>query len=209
MEPAALVRAGYDAIGDRYHAWSHADPSRIEYVERLRDRLPAGSRVLELGCGPGDPATRLLAERHRVVGVELSRGQLDLARAHAPGAALVQADMTRLSVREGSVDAIASFYAMGHLPSAAHAPLLTAFGRWLRPGGVLVTNIPLTPGDDTDEFLGVEMFFGGIGLEPSLAALAAGGLDVESVERLGDVGNGVFDWVVASSRLAEAARDAL
>lgn len=204
MDYADVVRRGYDAIGERYHAWSHADRSRIDYVTRLRDRLSAGSLVLELGCGPGDPATRLLAERHRVVGVELSRGQLGLARRNAPRAALVQADMARLSVRPGSVDAIAAFYSIGHLPSAAHAPLLTAFGSWLRPGGLLVANIPLTPGDDTSEFLGVEMRFGGIGPEESLAALAAGGLDVESVERLGDADNGVFDWIVAT-RAARAA----
>lgn len=198
-DPAAVVRAGYDAIGAAYHAWSHDDPTRIAYASALRDRLPAGSTVLELGCGPGDPATRMLAERHRVIGVDLSAGQLALARRHAPTAALVQADMTRLAVRPGSVDAVASFYAFGHLPGAAHAPLLTAIGSWLRSRGVLVTSVPLTPGDGTeDEWLGVPMFFGGIGRDATLAALAAGGLTVESVERHGPEGES-FDWVVASA----------
>lgn len=202
-----MVREGYDAIGARYHAWSHADPVRIAYVERLRDRLPAGSRVLELGCGPGDPATRMLAERHHVVAVDLSRGQLDLARQHAPTAALAQADLARLSVREESVDAVASFFVFGHLPSEAHAPVLTAIGGWLKPGGVLVANVPLSPGDDlADDWLGVPMAFGGIGRDASLAALEAGGLTVESVERLGDAGSGVFDWVVATAGAGAAAR---
>ena len=199
MDPARVVREGYDAIGAAYHAWSHTDETRLAYVRLLLDRLVPGSRVLELGCGPGDPATRLLAARHRVVGVDLSAGQLALARRHAPGATLVQADMTRLSVRPRSVDAVASFYALGHLPGAAHAPLLTAIGGWLRPGGLLVTSVPLTPGDGVEEgWLGVPMFFGGIGREATLAAVEAGGLTVEDVSRHGPEGE-TFDWVVAGA----------
>lgn len=198
-DPVETVRRAYDAIGEEYHRWSHADPTRIAYVTRLAARLPAGSTVIELGCGPGDPATRLLSERHRVVGVELSWGQLAIARVKAPRAALVQADMTRLSVRPGSVDAIASFFALGHLPSAAHAPLLTSFGTWLRPGGVLVTTAPLTPGDGyVEEWLGEPAFFGGIGHDATIAALEAGGLTVESVESIGNDDDGVFDWIVAT-----------
>jgi cyclopropane fatty-acyl-phospholipid synthase-like methyltransferase len=199
MDPAEVVRSGYDAIGDRYHAWSHADPTRLHYVAVLDERLPAGSTVLDLGCGPGDPATRLLSERHRVIGVELSRGQLDLARVNAPRAALVQADMTRLAVRPGSVDGIASFYATGHLPVAAHAPFFTALGSWLRPGGMLVTSVPITPEEGIEEgWLGVPMFFGGIGREGTLAALATGGLTVEAVERVVKDEGGTFDWIVAT-----------
>ena len=198
MDRAGIVRAGYDAIGARYHEVSHDNPTRIAYVTALRDRLPAGSRVLDLGCGPGDPATRLLAERHRVIGVDLSSGQLALARAHAPGAALVQADMSRLPVRPGTLDAVASFFAFGHLPAAEHAPLLARVGTWLKPGGVLVANFPLTPDEGaTDEWLGVPMFFGGIGRDATLAAIEAAGLTVESVERIGPEGDR-FDWVVAS-----------
>jgi cyclopropane fatty-acyl-phospholipid synthase-like methyltransferase len=198
MDPYDVVRRGYDAIGPRYHEWSHRDPDRLAYVDRLLARLAPGSLVLELGCGPGDPATRLLSERHRVVGVELSRGQLDLARVNAPHASLVQADMTRLAVRPSSVDAVVSFFVLGHLPMAAHAPLLTAIGSWLRPGGVLVTTAPLSAEEGIEEgWLGVPMFFGGIGRDATLAAVEAGGLVVETVERLGDEGE-AFDWVTAS-----------
>jgi ubiquinone/menaquinone biosynthesis C-methylase UbiE len=202
MDPAAVVRAGYDAIGPRYHAWSSAGPVRIAYVARLLAMLAPGSTVLELGCGPGDPATRLLSAAHRVVGVDLSSGQLALARGHAPDALLVQADMTRLSVRPASVDAIASFFALGHLPAAAHAPLLASFGGWLRPGGVLMTTVPVTPEDGMVEqvWLGVPMFFGGIGRAATVAAVESGGLVVESVDHVAEEENGRlvgFDWLVA------------
>jgi SAM-dependent methyltransferase len=199
MDPVRIVRDGYDAIGERYHEWSHASPTRIRYVEGLRDRLAPGSLVLELGSGPGDPATRLLAERHRVVAVDLSWRQIEIARTKAPGAAFVQADMTRLAVRPGSVDAVASFFATGHVPEADQAPFYERIGGWLRPGGVLLTTAPRTPGDGVEEgWLGSEaMFFGGIGREATVAAIEAGGLAVESVDEVDGGEDELFLWITA------------
>lgn len=195
MDPARIVRDGYDAIGEDYHRWSHGSPVRIAYVERLLSLLAPGSVVLELGSGPGDPATRMLSSRHRVVGVELSAAQIAIARTHAPRASFVQADMTRLSVRPGSVDAIASFYALGHVPTAAQEAFLTRLGSWLRPGGVLLANAPRTPGDGTEHWLGTPMFFGGIGRDATVAALESGGVRVTSVDDVDEGGGERFLWL--------------
>jgi SAM-dependent methyltransferase len=199
MDPVRIVRDGYDAIGERYHEWSHESPTRIAYVQRLLDRLAPGSLVLELGSGPGDPATRMLSEHHRVVGVELSWEQIRIARRHAPSASFVQADMTRLSVRPGGVDAIASFFATGHVPSGEQAAFYRGLGAWLRPGGVLLTTAPRTPGDGTEPgWLGSEeMFFGGIGQEATLAAIEAGGLTVESADVVDGGEDELFLWITA------------
>ena len=95
-----MVRAGYDAIGLGYHEWSHRSPVRLGFVDQVLQRLAPGSTVVDLGCGPGDPATRLLAEHHTVLGVDVSMEQLRIARRLAPGALLAQADLVDLSLRE-------------------------------------------------------------------------------------------------------------
>jgi cyclopropane fatty-acyl-phospholipid synthase-like methyltransferase len=161
-----------------------------------------------LGCGSGEPATRRIAECHRVIGVDASAVQLGLARQAAPSALLVQADMTRLAVKPGSVDAVASFYALGHVPSEGHAPLFAAIAGWLRPGGVLVTSAPVGAGDDVDpSWLGTAMFFGGIGVEATRQAVAAAGLRLEMLEALDeDEGDGNivrFNWLIASKPSAQ------
>jgi cyclopropane fatty-acyl-phospholipid synthase-like methyltransferase len=198
-----VVRAGYDEIGERYHAWSHASEVRLGFVHEVLDRLAPESTVVDLGCGPGDPATRLFSEAHHVLGVDVSEGQLRIAQRLAPRAVLVQADVTELALRPGSVDAVVSFFALGHLPGEAHAPLLARIGEWLRPGGLLLTSAPLQPGDDPDsDWLGVPMFFGGIGVDATLEAVAAAGLDVEQARVVGeDEGEGrvvEFLWVTAT-----------
>ncbi|MDQ1643243.1 MAG: hypothetical protein QOJ90_2594 [Actinomycetota bacterium] len=203
-----IVSSGYDAIGTRYRDWSATSPVRLDVVRRVLARLPAGSRVVDLGCGPGEPATRMLAEQHTVLGVDLSRAQLSLARQAAPTAMLVQADLGELGLRPASVDAVVSFYALGHLPAAVHAPLFAAVAGWLRPGGLFVTSAPLIPGDCTEpDWLGVPMFFGGIGEAATLAAAQAASLDVETAERVTEVeGEGTlveFLWVTATRPLAQ------
>lgn len=198
-----IVRAGYDRIGEGYHAWSHESPVRLGLVQEVLDRLPPGSTVLDLGCGPGDPVTRLLSEQHVVLGVDLSMGQLRLARRLAPDASLVQADLTDVAFAPGSVDAVVSFYALGHLPSREHAPLLARIASWLRPGGLLLTSAPLQPGDGVEDgWLGVPMFFGGIGTDATLEAVTAAGLTVESAREIpedeGEDRVVAFLWVTAT-----------
>jgi SAM-dependent methyltransferase len=198
-----VVRAGYDLLGERYHDWSHAGSVRLRYVDAVLDRLAPGSTVVDLGCGPGDPATRLLSEKHTVLGVDISAGQLAIARRFAPRASFVQADLTRFALKPSSVDAAVSFYATGHLPQGKHVAFYTEVARWLRPGGLFVTSAPLASGDDHDEWLGVPMFFGGVGAEATVGAVEAAGLAVESADEVDEQVDGQverFLWVTAVSR---------
>jgi SAM-dependent methyltransferase len=201
-EPFDVVRSGYDQIGTRYRDWSAAGEVRLRWLGYLLDALPAGGVVVDLGCGPGEPVTRRLAERHRVLGVDASAEQLRLARSAAPTALLVQADMARFSLRAESVDAVASFYALGHVPAGQHAPLFAAIARWLRPGGLLLTSTPVGAGDGIDpDWLGVPMFFDGIGEAATRRAVTDAGLRMEEFEVVDeDEGDGhvvTFLWVVA------------
>jgi SAM-dependent methyltransferase len=203
VDPQAVVRKGYDDIGARYHDWSHDDPVRLRFVGEALDRLRPGSVVVDLGCGPGDPATRMLAEQHIVLGVDLSLTQLRLARELAPRASVVAADITRFTLAPASVDAVVSFFALGHVPPAAHAPLIAEIARWLRPGGFLLTSAPLHAGEDVEDgWLGVPMYFGGIGEDAMTLAVRDAGLSLVSAERVAqDEGDGqivVFLWVTAT-----------
>jgi hypothetical protein len=111
--------------------------------------------------------------------------------------------MTRFALRPASLDAVASFYALGHLPPAEHAPLLRSVGHWLRPGGVLLASAPLIPGDDLDpDWLGVPMYFGGVGEQATYDAVHAAGLHLDRAEIIpedeGGDGPVRFLWITAT-----------
>jgi len=201
-EPFETVRTGYDRIAERYQVWSHAGPVRLHWVQHLLAELSPNSLVVDLGCGSGEPATRLLAEHHRVVGVDGSAVQLRLVRQSAPTALLVQADMARFALRPASVDAVVAFYALGHIPAEHHEPLLSAIAHWLRPGGMVLASTPIDDGNGQDpDWLGVPMFFGGIGEHATRQAVCRAGLHVDTWQVVAeDEGDGrvvEFLWFVA------------
>jgi SAM-dependent methyltransferase len=196
-----VVRDGYDRLGARYLEWTRASPIRRRVLDEILWRLEPESDVVELGCGPGDPVTRALADRHRVTAVDMSAGQLELARRAAPAATFVHADVTQLDLPPQSADAVVAFYMFGHLPPATHAPLLRKLATWLRPGGIAVVSTPAWPGDGVeDDWLGVPMYFGGLSVEDTLAAAAVAGLTVERAETVAEDEDGTrveFLWVTA------------
>ena len=116
-------------------------PTRLAWLARALELIPAGSDVLDLGCGAGVPMTRALAAGRRVTGVDLSARQIELARADVPDATFLQADMTALDLPAASLDAVVAFYSLTHVPRADLPALLDAIHRWLRPGGVLVATM--------------------------------------------------------------------
>ena len=156
------VESGYDAIADAYLAWGAgvgSDP-RDRFLDQLIQRLFAGARVLDLGCGAGIPATKKLADRFQVTGVDISRQQLLRAQANVPNARLVQGDFSELDFPDASFDGIAAFYSISHIPRTEHRDLFAKVARWLTPGGLFLATLGASDlPDRTREWLGVPMFF--------------------------------------------------
>lgn len=200
VDPFELVRVGYDTLGPRYSLRYSRGGIRLEFLRRLQAKLPAGSRIVDLGCGPGDPTTRLLSAHHRVIGVDASKVQIELARQAVPNAEFVIADLRRFSLRVGCLDAVVCLYALGHVPAEDHRDVLRSIADWLRPGGLLLANTPSGAGASiAEDWLGVPMFFDGIGEEQTFTAVVEAGLNLESAERVVDEDGGEFVWIFGTA----------
>jgi len=159
-----LVANGYDRCAPAFNAVRSVEPPAE--LGLLLERLSAGARVLDLGCGAGVPITRALAERFRVTGVDVSAGQLALAREQAPGATFLQRDIMACDFAAESFDAVVSFYAIFHLPREEHEPLFRRIHGWLRPGGLLLATLAMTDESAyTEEFFDVEMYWSNYGID--------------------------------------------
>ena len=203
-DPQEIVRAGYDAIADRYAEWSASFESPVgAWVAKFAEHVPAGARVLELGCGGDNPSTLELARRYDYLGVDLSASQLARARRTLPEAAFLQADATALELEPASFDGVVSLFMLGHVPRAQQAPLLRRIAGWLRPGAWLLATMGTAAADDVVEadWLGAPMFFASFDEATNLRLLAAAGLDPAEarVVPFEEPGHGVvrFMWVLA------------
>src|SRR5512132_1194112 len=122
-----IVESGYDAIADRYAEAIRAGRGPETYfrsfLARVLELIPEGGTVLDLGCGAG-LVTADLTIRARVVGVDISLAQIELARRNAPAARFVRADMVDLAFASGSFDAVVACWTQIHVPRGFRAPLL-------------------------------------------------------------------------------------
>jgi ubiquinone/menaquinone biosynthesis C-methylase UbiE len=202
-ERKTIVEAGYDAMADRYRAWSGAidDTARTRLVADFSDRLPEGSTVLDLGCGAGIPSTRALAERFRVTGVDISTRQLEAARRNVPAATFIQGDFATLAFPDTSFDGITSFYAISHVPRSEHATVFRRVFRWLRPGGLFLAALGTEDSLDwIGDWLGEPMFFSSFDATENRRLLAAAGFDLlvaDVIDTPEPEGAVPFLWVLA------------
>lgn len=203
VDPKRIVRKGYDRIGAAYRPWADASntETRAWFLSEALARIPAGTDVLELGCGPGADAVAF-AEGRRYTGVDISSAMIDLARRHVPTGTFIEHDLTTLELPAARFDAVVSLFVLGHLPAAEHLPTIHRVFGWLRPGGVFCASFPTSAGDDIEEdWLGEEMFFGGIGVEATEVGLRDSGFEIELAKTREDINADAeeesFFWVIA------------
>jgi cyclopropane fatty-acyl-phospholipid synthase-like methyltransferase len=184
-EAKRVIADGYDRMGRAFAEWNDAQPAegRQWFLHEVLGRLPPGSTVLELGCGPGTDAVELSSRRH-YVGVDLSPVQLSIARDRASSGMFVVGDLASIAFRPASFDGIVAFYVFNHVPLREVRPAFEAALTWLRPGGYLMlAGVPTMADDDrVEEWFDVPMFFAGI--EPHLheRALHDAGFELELCE---------------------------
>ncbi len=203
-DPKVIVARGYDAIAERYLAWSATVrvAERKRYTQRLLNALPSGATILELGCGAGMPTTQRLAARFVVTGVDLSPRQIALARQNVPGVTFRVGDMTALSFPAETFDAVCAFYAITHVPREEHANLLARIASWLRPGGLFVASFSHTGdvGGIEDDWLGAPTYFSGYDAATNQALVRQTGLVIEQAQAETDSEfdrPATFLWIVA------------
>jgi cyclopropane fatty-acyl-phospholipid synthase-like methyltransferase len=177
-----LVSNSYDHIAaDMLRLATSEPPGRkAGYLERVTSGLPPDARVLDLGCGPGLQSA-WLSERFRTTGVDISRGQLALARERAPGASLLLADMSSLAFAPQSFDAIVAFYSIIHLPREEHASLFASMHGWLKPHGraVVVLGSEDSEGSETNWLdFGADMWWSHFDAQTGLEMLRAAGFTI-------------------------------
>ena len=198
-----IVARGYDKVADEYEALESADAPwpRLERVRAFVADVPPNSHVLNIGCGNGLPATRVLAATHRVVGIDISPEQIARAKSNVPAATFMCGDVRTIDLANNSFDAIVALYLVDNVPSRDYPALFAKLARFLKPGGQLL--LSAEPGQDpgqTYEWLGVPMFINTIPTPELIELIEGAGLKVTSTDNEAQLEGGRpidYAWITA------------
>jgi ubiquinone/menaquinone biosynthesis C-methylase UbiE len=133
-------RAYYDAFSAGYEAHrGQNDPGGYhELLDELEAgyvrRYGAGRDVLEVGCGTGLVLSKIATFARSAIGVDLSPGMLQKAKARELDVQLGSA--TELPFEDARFDVTCSFKVLAHVPEIERA--LSEMARVTRPGGTIL-----------------------------------------------------------------------
>jgi len=121
-----------------------ARAARSEFARRLDESIPGDALVLEMGCGTGQLSLFLAGADRTVVGADLARPSLELAREAGDrygvsGVHFVETDLRAPGLARGAFDVVICSGVLHHTPDPRTA--FASVARLVRPGGVLVIGL--------------------------------------------------------------------
>ncbi|MFD4829507.1 methyltransferase domain-containing protein [Streptomyces uncialis] len=178
------ARPGPVSTVDYVHGYSRREGRRLgDQADTLARLLhdgtsyPAGSRVLEIGCGVGAQTVHLLRSSPGAHIVAADRSEESLARARAHVAAAVpdarmewhRADVYDLPFADGEFDHVFVCFVLEHLPAPRQA--LAVLRSVLRPGGTLT----VIEGDHGSAFFHPDSLYARAAIECQISLQTAAG----------------------------------
>lgn len=197
-----------DELTQRYyerHATEYASLTQgadLSPVWRLLEcGLPAGSTVLDVGCGAGRDLRYFADAGYRPTGIDLSRRMAETARRFS-GQPVIQGDLQRMPLPDDAFDAVWAIASFVHLGRGSVPSALLEVRRVLRPSGLFVASVKEGSGASVDEKGRRFMYFAVGGWSRSLREAL---FDVESIDVMseprGANGNiAEVKWIVSVCR---------
>jgi SAM-dependent methyltransferase len=131
--------------------------------------IPAGARVLDLGCGPGHTAAALAAAGFRVVAIDATPEMVAMAAAH-PGVDARVASFDDLPALGGGFAGVWASFSLLHATRPAFARHLADLHAACRPGATLHLAMKLGQGEGRDRLGRFYTYYTEAELRQALAA---------------------------------------
>jgi SAM-dependent methyltransferase len=132
------VYQSYDKMAwwfDEHRSSDLFDKSWLELAIAL---LPKGAKVLDLGCGMGEPMMPYFIEQgYEVTGIDGSVKLIELARNRFPNAEFIVGDMRKIRLDQ-KFDLIIAWHSLFHLPQSDQRLMFQSFADHCNDNGVLL-----------------------------------------------------------------------
>lgn len=148
------------------------------WLDRFHAAIGAGTSILDIGCGSGEPIARYLIEAgHDVTGVDSSETMIALCRERFPTQSWVVVDMRQLNLgrRFNGILAWDSFF---HLTQDEQRTMFAIFAAQIADGGALMFTSGPRAGEAIGSFRGEPLYHASLDPEDYRRLLAVHGFEV-------------------------------
>ena len=134
MDKSKQASLVYDKIAKPY-AKEFSKPS--EYIEEFLALLPKNAKTLDVGCGVGVDAGFMESEGFEIIGIDLSKEMLNIAKEKFPQIDFRQQDIRKLDFPPESFDGIIASCSLIHIPKKDISTILEKFHQILKKDGAI------------------------------------------------------------------------
>ena len=148
----------YEENAEAWDRQRGRDLHEIAWLERFAAGLPPGGRILDLGCGMGEPIARWLIDHgFNVTGIDSSSSLIALCRERFPAADWHVADMRGLELGE-AFDGLIAWHSFFHLSPQDQRPMFERFAAHSKPGAILMFTSGPEAGESIGEWQGEPLY---------------------------------------------------
>ncbi len=148
------------------------------YLDEMLEHLGERPRILDLGCGSGEPIARFFVEKGcELTGVDAAPSMVVLCRQRFPDAHWLVADMRSLDL-ESRFDAIVAWDSFFHLGPDDQRRMFDIFQAHIAPGGRLLFTSGPQAGEATGNFYGSTLFHASLDRQEYDSLLRGAGFEV-------------------------------
>jgi len=117
------------------------EPERQQFIQRLS----AGSKILDCGCGPGMDTEKFSQLGYNVTAIDLSERFVSLTKERVQTATVKKMDMRHLEFPQASFDGLWASFSLLHIRASDIEQTLSCFRTVLRPHGLLFAAVHRGP----------------------------------------------------------------
>ncbi len=129
----------YDEIIDWFdtHRSKELDMEKF-YLNLLQNHVPKGGKILDVGCGTGEPIAQFLIKKgYEITGIDGSEKMIQLCKKRFPNEKWLHADMRALELQD-KFDAVIAWHSLFHLPHDDQRRTLNSLASMVEQDGLLV-----------------------------------------------------------------------
>lgn len=156
-----VTRLSYDKTAVDYQGNSLKLKPEVK-AKAFLSYVPTGSKILDLGCGPGKDAQFFIDSGYQVTGVDISPQMISLARRLVPKGEFIVSDIESLSLNAQSFDAVWASASLLHVSKQAMPSVLKQLHEALRSGGIFYVSMKKGDGEELtpdERYEGFEKFW--------------------------------------------------